>query len=35
VIDTIELNPEIPDSEFTKPAGPPDATAPAPTPLSQ
>jgi outer membrane lipoprotein-sorting protein len=29
VIDKIELNPEIPDSEFTKPAAPSDA-APAP-----
>jgi outer membrane lipoprotein-sorting protein len=29
VIDKIELNPEIPDSEFTKPVGPPDAAAPA------
>jgi outer membrane lipoprotein-sorting protein len=30
VIDKIELNPEIPDSEFTKPAPPADATTPAP-----
>jgi outer membrane lipoprotein-sorting protein len=30
VIDKIELNLEIPDSEFTKPAAPPDAAAPAP-----
>ena len=32
VIDKIELNPEIPDSEFAKPAAPPDATTPAPPP---
>ena len=31
VIDKIELNPEIPDSEFTKPGPPPDAAAPAPS----
>jgi outer membrane lipoprotein-sorting protein len=30
VIDKIELNPEIPDSEFAKPAAPPDAAAPTP-----
>jgi outer membrane lipoprotein-sorting protein len=30
VLDKIELNPEISDSEFTKPAAPPDATTPAP-----
>jgi len=30
VIDTIELNPEIPDTEFIKPAAPSDATSPAP-----
>src|SRR3984893_11231828 len=29
VLDKIELNPEIPDSEFTKPAAPPDAAEPA------
>jgi outer membrane lipoprotein-sorting protein len=31
VLDKIELNPEIPDSEFTKPAAPPDAATPAPS----
>jgi outer membrane lipoprotein-sorting protein len=31
VLDKIELNPEIPDSEFTKPAAPADAAAPAPS----
>ena len=31
VLDKIELNPEIPDSEFTKPVAPPDATTPAPS----
>jgi outer membrane lipoprotein-sorting protein len=30
VIDKIELNPEIPDAEFTKPAAPADAAPPAP-----
>jgi outer membrane lipoprotein-sorting protein len=30
VIDKIDLNPEISDSEFTKPAAPADATTPAP-----
>ena len=32
VLDKIELNPEIPDSEFTKPAAPPDAAAPSSNP---
>jgi outer membrane lipoprotein-sorting protein len=31
VLDKIELNPEIPDSEFTKPAAAGDATTPAPS----
>jgi outer membrane lipoprotein-sorting protein len=31
VIDKIELNPEIPDSEFTKPAAPPAGTPAAPS----
>ena len=31
VLDKIELNPEIPDSEFTKPAALPDAATPAPS----